>query len=46
MLDLKSLFSLDMFKPNETMAINKFERSKLTVDFSAKVAHTGAPSTY
>ena len=25
-------------KPNETMAINKFQRPRLTFDFSAKVA--------
>ena len=28
-------------KPNETMAINKFQRSRLTFNFSAKVAHIG-----
>ena len=33
-------------KTNETMAINKFQRSRLTFDFSAKVAHIGVPSTY
>ena len=27
------------------MAINKFQRSKLTFDLSAKVAHIGVPST-
>ena len=27
------------------MAINKFQRSRLTFDFSAKVAHIGVPST-
>ena len=32
--------------PNETMAINKFQRSKLTFDLSAKVAHFVVPSTY
>ena len=32
-------------KPNETMAINKFQRSRLTFNFSAKVAHIGVPST-
>ena len=26
-------------KTNETMAINKFQRSRLTFDLSAKVAH-------
>ena len=28
------------------MAINKFQRSRLAIDFSAKVAHIGVPSTY
>ena len=28
------------------MAINKFQRSTLTFDLSAKVAHIGVPSTY
>ena len=28
------------------MAINKFQRSKLTFNFSAKVAHIGVPSTH
>ena len=27
------------------MAINKFQRSRLTFDLSAKVAHIGVPST-
>ena len=31
---------------NETMAINKFQRSRLTINFSAKVAHIGVPSTH
>ena len=33
-------------KPNETMAINKFQRSRSTFDLSAKVAHIEVPSTY
>ena len=33
-------------KPNETLYINKFQRSRLTVDLSAKVAHIGIPSIY
>ena len=33
-------------KPNMTMAINKFQRSRLTFDLSAKVAYMGVPSTY
>ena len=32
-------------KPNETIAINKFQRSRLTFDLSAKVAHSEVPST-
>ena len=28
------------------MAINKFQRSRLTSDLSAKVTHIGVPSTY
>ena len=28
------------------MAINKFKGSRLTFDFSAKVAHIGVPSIY
>ena len=28
------------------MAINKFQRSRLTFDLSAKVAHIGVPSSY
>ena len=31
---------------DDTLAINKFQRSKLTFDLSAKVAHIGVPSTY
>ena len=33
-------------KTNETMAINKFQRSWLTFAFSAKVAHIVVPSIY
>ena len=33
-------------KTNETMAINKFQRSRLTFNFSAKVPHIGVPSTH
>ena len=28
------------------MALNKFQRSRLTLDLSAKVAHIGVPSIY
>ena len=43
LLKQKKLFSLDMFN---LVPINKFQRSRLTFDFSAKVAHIGVPSTY
>ena len=33
-------------KPNDTMAINKFQRSRLTFNFSAKVTHIGVSSTH
>ena len=35
-----------MLNQNETMAINKFQRSRLTFNFSAKGAHIGVPSTH
>ena len=31
---------------NVKMAINKFQRSRLTFDLSAKAAHIGVPSIY
>ena len=33
-------------KPNETMAIIKLQRSRLTFDLSANVAHIGVPTIY
>ena len=33
-------------QPNETMNINKFQRSRLTFDLSAKVARIGVPLIY
>ena len=39
----QSLFSLDMFS---LVSINKFQRSRLNFDLSAKVAHIGVPLTY
>ena len=39
----KSLFLLIMFN---LVSINKFQRSRLTFDLSAKVTHSGVPSTY
>ena len=32
--------------PNETMAVNKFKRSRLTFDLSAYVAQIGVQSIY
>ena len=43
MLKPKKLFSFDMFN---LVPINKFKKSRLTFDLSAKVAHIGVPSTY
>ena len=37
---------LPYVKSNETMAINRFQRSRLTFDFSAKVAHTVSHFSY
>ena len=42
-VEANSLFSLDMFN---LVSINKFQRSMLTFDISAKVAHIGVLSTY
>ena len=39
----KSLILLDMFN---LVSINKFQRSRLTFELSAKVAQIGVPSTY
>ena len=33
-------------QPSDTMTINKFRRSSLTFDLSAKVAHIGVQSIY
>ena len=47
LLKPKSLFLLDNYvKTNETIAINKFQRSRLTFALSAKVAHIVVPSIY
>ena len=43
LLKPKKLFSLDMFN---LVPIDKFQRSRLTFDLSAKAAHIGVPSTY
>ena len=33
-------------EPNNTLTINKFQRSKLTFDLSANVTHIGVQSIY
>ena len=33
-------------QPNDTMTINKFQRSRLTIDLSANVTRIGVPSMY
>ena len=45
-IDAKDIILTWYVKPNETMAINKFQRSRLTFELSAKVAHIGVGSTY
>ena len=42
LLKPKKLFSFDR---SNLVPINKFQRSRLTFDLSAKVAHIGVPST-
>ena len=44
-VDAKVIILTLYVKPNETMAMNKIQRSRLTFNFSAKVAHIGVPST-
>ena len=46
MLKQKSLFSLDMLNLMRQWLKNKFQRSRLTFNFSAKAAHIGVPSTH
>ena len=43
---LNTLFWLDVFNLMIKLAMNKFQRSRLTFDLSGKVAHIGIPSTY
>ena len=42
----QSYYSHLNVEPNLTIAINKLQRSGLTFNFSAKVAHIGVPSTH
>ena len=45
-VEAKVIILSSYVKLNETMAINKFQRSRLTVDLSAKVVHSGVPAIY
>ena len=40
-VEAKVIILTRFVKPNEKIAINKFQRSRLTYDLSAKVAHIG-----
>ena len=42
----KVIILTNYVKRNETMTKNTFQRTMLTFDSSAKVAHIGYPSTY
>ena len=44
--EAKVIFLTGYVETNETMLIDKFQRSRLTFNFSAKVAHIGVPSTH
>ena len=45
-VDAKVIILTCYVKTNETMAINKFQRSRLTFALSAKVAHIVVQSIY
>ena len=45
-VEAKVIILTSYVKPNETMAMNKFQKSRLTFYIIAKVAHIGVPSTY
>ena len=45
-VEAKVIVLIWFVKPNETMAINKFQRSRLTFNILAKLAHIGVPSTH
>ena len=45
-VEAKVIIITSYVKANETMPVNKFQRSRLTFYFSAKVAHTEVPSTH
>ena len=45
-VEAKVIILISYIKPNETMAMNKFQRSRLTINLSAKVAQIVVPSTY
>ena len=45
-IEAKVIILTSYVLPNVTMAINMFQRSRLTFDLSAKAAHIGVPSIY
>ena len=45
-VEAKVIILTSYVKPNETMAMNEFQRSRLNFNLLAKVAHIGVPSTY
>ena len=45
-VEAKVIIIAKYVQANETMSINKFQRSRLTFDLSAKGAHIGVPSMY
>ena len=45
-VEAKVIIIIRYVQPNETMTINKFQRSSLTFDLSANVTRIGVPSIY
>ena len=45
-VEAKAIIITRYVQANETMTINKYQRSRLTFDLSAKVAHIGVPLMY
>ena len=45
-IEAKVIILTQFVKPYEIMAINKFQRSRLTFNFSAKVSHIGVIPTH
>ena len=45
-VEAKVIILASYVESNVTMAINKFQKSRLTFDLSAKISHIGVPSIY